>query len=166
MCSSDLEGNIYDIKSRSFNDIVEYAEKLDGFGMYIDDLNISENDIGKYALIKLKQTNKTNKVFFSGKNIGIACHENKNAKLEFICGRIYGWDFAEECNLVIKKVKGTSSEEIYCEKMKNEYMGKYTISVGMIDCDTEIVIEIQDSQGNPVGEDIGDNYFIINPEIT
>ena len=36
----------------------------------------------------------------------------------------------------------------------------------MIDCDTEIVIEIQDSQGNPVGEDIGDNYFIINPEIT
>lgn len=160
-----FEGNIYDIKARSFYDIVEYAEKLDGFGMYIDDLNISENDIGKYVLIKLKQTNKTNKVFFSGKNVEIACNENKNAKLEVICGRIYGWDFAEECNLVIKKVKGTSSEEIYCEKMKNEYMGKYIIPVGMVDCDTEIVIEIQDSQGNPVGEDIGDNYFIINPEI-
>lgn len=160
-----FEGNVYDIKMRNFYFIDEYAEKYNGFGMYIDDLKVSKNDIGEYVLIKLKESEKTNTVFFSGKNIELECNENKNAKLNLICGRIYGWTHMEECDLVIKKVNGVISEEVYREKMKNDYMGKYTIPLGMIDSNTKIVIEIQDSMGNQIGSDLGDNYFIINPEI-
>lgn len=168
--SEFFEGNVYDIISRAMPTLGEYVEYINSSGMKIEELQPWETTVGTFELVKLsKQSSSNPNTIFWEENLDIKYTKNyKNAKLTFICGRLYSWETAPPYEIVVIKEDKKNSEIIYRNWVDNVDIKTYTIDLGNIDEETNIRIEFYDYLGNIADADFSkqtNKVFIINPQL-
>lgn len=159
-----LEGNVYGMISRmDMHTVGEYVDILNSIGMKIEEFQPWETTIGTIELVKIsKQNDDPNKIIWE-ESINIKCEKNfEDAKIKFICGRIYPWETSPPYEMVVTNENG---EILYKNWVDNLNIKTYIVDIGHIDEKTDVKIEFYDHQGNiaDFSQEVN-KVFVINPQ--
>lgn len=158
-----LNGTIYDIKSRRLGGMKDYIDVWNYHGMYVEEFQTLNLDIGTYELIKLLKADRDcNVIYYAGDDICIEFDSlSEEAQISFICGSLFPWE-AEACELLVLKETGETMEEIYRRELSKRDIETYNINVGTVDPNTKIRIEFYYAKGAAVDQNEANRLFIMN----